>query len=203
MPRRRAHNRAAPKKPLLKKSKQTIFPMLQLPREIRDIIYSYTIADGTLDILTTNKRIHEEASPLVSKYGVLRVNLGFRSPVQWSQLGSAPVSSIRHLELRLNLTAAAPPCRYDLLSGFFDKQIKRGSCVVIIEFGEVERHLQYMETEYHSFDPLARLAGFQTTDFQVLAELKVGGFCCIAMMATESYFGEILPYKFRAYVRYK
>ena len=193
---------ATPHNPLLKMSKRTVIPILQFPREIRDMIYSYTIADGTLEILRTNKRVHEEASPLVSKSGVLRVNLGFRNALQWSQLGTASVASIKHLELRLNLTKGAPRCRFELLSGFFDRQIKRGSCLVILDFGDLEGQLQYMEKEYHSFDPLARLAGFQSIDFQVPTKFMVGQDRWVAMMATESYFKEILPYKFRLYQRY-
>ena len=172
-------------------SKKNLFPLLQLPRELRDEIYRRSIAAGNLSILSLSKFVNAEASELVSKYAVLRVNLGFVNRTNWSQLGSASVATVRHLDLRLNTSPhGALPFNIDVISGFFDKQIIRESCIVMTNYGKegsapgLDRSILYQQ--------LTRLNGFKKLVFKIVLErYEAAEFRGIL---TEEKFHELFPY---------
>ena len=177
--------------PLNRTPRKTIFPLLQLPRELRDEIYRRSIAAGYLIILSLSKLVNEEASELLSKHAILRVNLGFVNRTNWSQLGSASVATVRHLDLRLNTSPhGALPFNIDVISGFFDKQILRESCVVTTDYGK-EGSAPNLD---HSilYQQLARLTGFQKLVFKIVLErYEAAEFKGIL---TEEDFREVFPY---------
>ena len=155
--------------PLHLTSKKNLSPLLQLPRELRDEIYRRSIAAGNLSILSLSKFVNAEASELLSKHAVLRVNLGFVNRTNWSQLGSASVATVRHLDLRLNTSPhGALPFNIDVISGFFDKQIIRESCIVMTNYGK-EGSAPNLD---HSilYQQLARLHGFKKLVFKIVLE---------------------------------
>ncbi len=122
------------KNPSSPPSKQNISPFLRLPRELRDLIYCDALAAGSLGILTVSKVVHQEASELVSKHAVLRINLGFANRTNWSQLGSGSVASVQHLDLRINAGPEHSDFYTDVISGLTGNLIIRKSCIICLNY---------------------------------------------------------------------
>ena len=99
---------------------QNIFPLLHLPRELRDTIYRHSISSGDLEILRINRLVNEEASELLPKYAALRVNLGFQDRTNWVRFGSASLPSIQHVEFLLHTSSYAIPFGLEPLADFSD-----------------------------------------------------------------------------------
>ena len=179
---------------LLQRSSQNDFPLLRMPRELRDKIYQHSIAAGNLEILRTSKLVNEEASELLSKHAVFRVILGFVDRVNWADLGSVPLSSVQHVELRLSTGPGALPFNLDVVSGFAGNQITRESCIVILNYGKegsapynIKRHRLYLQ--------LARLNGFKSLIIKIVIERYDAAE--FEGLFTEEQLREIFPYESR------
>lgn len=145
------------------------FLISDLPRELRDIIYSKSIASGNLTVLRLNKRVQEEASELFPKHTVLRVDLGFVDRTNWVNLDSVPVASVQHVEFRLSTGPGARLINDDVIATFAGNQITRESCEVTLNYGKegsvpfhVHRHILYIQ--------LARLTGFKVLTIKIVVE---------------------------------
>lgn len=103
---------------LLKSSNQEIFPLLQLPPELRLLIYKPLIAAGDLNIMRTSKLVHKEAADLMKMNGILRMNLGYTDrissadfPLKWSlsltsTLTAHATDTIQHVEYHFNVDSS-------------------------------------------------------------------------------------------------
>ena len=154
-------------------AKQPIFPLPLLPRELRDEIYIHSISAGDLAILRLNKRTYTEASSLISKHGVLRINRGFADSdddrTVWSNRDSSQASLVQNLDLRLNATAAITdilPIHLENISRLFDPKIPRGLCRVtlICDSGAASYHAHIFRLCVH----LRIFGQFEKVDFYVL-----------------------------------
>lgn len=135
--------------------------MLQLPRELRNIIYQYSIAAGNLAILRTNKIVNEEASQLLPKHAVLRVNLGFPDRKNWGHLVSKSLHFVQRAELRLKTGQGATEFDIDVIRGLLDNQIPRESCVVTVYCG-IEGSAPYSPHHTGLYLQVARLTSFKS-----------------------------------------
>ncbi|KAL9133368.1 MAG: hypothetical protein Q9175_005451 [Cornicularia normoerica] len=181
-------------------SKRNVFPLLQLPRELRDGIYRHSITAGNLGILRISKTVNEEASQLLSKHAVLRVNAGFVDRTNWSDLGPGAEVSIQRVEFRLNESSDALPYDYDIITRFAHRQVVRESCIVTINYGKdgsapyhIERSLLFLS--------LGTLTGFKSVVVRVVVERhdasEFEGFL------TEEKFRDIFPYDSRLVSHHK
>lgn len=178
----------------LQPSKRNIFPLLQLPRELRDQIYRHSILTGDISILEISKQVNKEASQLLSKHAVLRINLGFPDRTNWSKLGSASMAAVQRMDLRIKASEDAVPFDNDVISHLLDKQVIRESCVVTLHYGKevTVPDLVYCSGLYRM---LARLSGFKNLVFKIVTERYEaaefqGSF-------TEKRFHELFPYDLR------
>ena len=142
---------------------------LQLPRELRDLIYRDSIAAGNVAIFRLNKLTNEEASQLLSKHAILRINLGFINRTNWLELRSKSATSvIQHVHLRIKASSAALPFDITVISSLLDKQAIRESCTVTLNYGKEGgpshsiRHTLYAQ--------LTRLGGFKKLVFKIAIE---------------------------------
>ena len=154
---------------LLQRSSQKNFPLLQLPRELRDKIYQHAIMAGNLEILRISKLVGEEASELLSKHAVLRVNLGFVDGADWGDLDPELLSSVQRVELRLSTGPGAFPFDLDVIAGFTGNQVTRESCVVILNYGK-EGSAPYNVGRHRLYLQLARLNGFKSLVIKIVIE---------------------------------
>ncbi|KAL9133371.1 MAG: hypothetical protein Q9175_005454 [Cornicularia normoerica] len=74
----------------------------KLPRELRNLIYGYAIADGSTAILRASKQTHKEASKFIFQNGIYRLVLGFGAHVINPPLSQSLARNIRNLNLRVN-----------------------------------------------------------------------------------------------------
>ena len=175
-------------------SKRNVFPLLQLPRELRDGIYRHSITAGNLGILRISKTVNEEASQLLSKYAVLRVNAGFVDRTNWSDLGPGAEVSIQRVEFRLNESPDALPYDYDVIARFANRQVVRESCIVTINYGKdgsapyhIERSLLFLS--------LGALTGFKSVVVRMVVERHEASE--FEGLLTEEKFRDIFPYDLR------
>lgn len=180
--------------PSFQPSDRTVFSFLRLPRELRDAIYRHSIVDGNLGILKTSKVVNKEASELLSKYGVLRVNLGFTSRTNWVHLELKPKSSIQHVELSLSTGPGAQPIDSDLLLGFGGKDIIRESCLVTVNYGK-EGSAPYNVDRDWVYQNLQHLNGFKKVVIKIVIEKHE--FAEFEGFLTKERFAEIFPYESR------
>ena len=152
-------------------SKRRIFPLLQLPRELRDMIYLHSISAGNMEILRLNKFVHEEASEFITKHGVLRINLGVHSRTNWAALSSRPC--IQHLEFRIDTRLCNSLSRMAALEEFAYSQIARDECLIIFNYGKEEVASPYSFDSLGVFLVLQCLFGFNTVIFKFVVNLVV------------------------------
>ena len=149
----------------LQSSKQSPFPLLKLPRELRDSIYHYAIAAGYLCVLRISKFVNTEASQLLSKDGVFRGNLDAFDGTDWSRMISGSIAFIQHLDLDLFPTNMCPST-IDIITSSTGCRIIRKSCVVTLNYphkafapGNIKAHILYRE--------LRGLTGFKSLVFKL------------------------------------
>lgn len=187
-------------------SERNIFPFLELPRELRDQIYRHSILTGNIAILGINKQVHEEASQLLSKHAVLRINLGFSDRTNWSKLSPASLAAMQRIDLRLKVSGDTIQLDEDVLLSLLDKKIIRESCVVTLNYGKEVEVPDYVHSSV-LYRMLARLSGFKNLVFKIETErYEVAEF----PRMTEERFQKLFPYDLRllkdhreAYVRVK
>ena len=149
---------------------QNTFPFLYLPRELRDTIYGHSISAGNLEILRINRLVNAEASELLPKHAVLRVNLGFQGRTNWIQSGSGSLPSIQHVEFRLHTSSYAIPFGLEALADFSDHQTIRDSCLVTLNYGHEGTAAPHSIRYQALFNQLARLRGFRTLVVRIMVE---------------------------------
>lgn len=184
---------------LFQPSKRDIFPWLHLPRELRDTIYRHSITAGNLAILRISKLVTEEASQLLSKHAVLRLNLAPFDPTGWVHGGNrarfAPaVGSVQRVEFRLDANSGAFPFNVDVISGFAGDGATRESCVVTVDYGK-EASPPYNIDRDRLYLLLAGLTGFKSLVFKIV----VGRYQASEFegLLTEEQFQDVFPYESR------
>lgn len=182
------------KSSLLQPRKQNVFPLLRLPRELRDTIYRHAIAAGNTEVLRVSKLVKEEASEHLSKHGILRVNLGYVDRTNWVHLGSQPKISFQHVELRLSTGPGVPPFNSAVLSGLGGNEVIRKSCVVILNYGK-EGSAPYSINRHWLYLHLQRLNGFKSLVVKIIIERYK--FAEFEGLLTEEAFLRIFPYESR------
>lgn len=137
----------------LRLSNPTSFPLLQLPLELRLLIYEPLIAAGDLNIMRTNKVVHKEATKVMKKNAILRMIFGYAN-----RTSSASFPLTGSLNLRGSLTLHATPIiqqvefhfRMDdvgdrpyyffdvyanLINSFGGRDVVRQSCTIFLNLG--------------------------------------------------------------------
>ena len=149
------------------------FPFLNLPPEVREMIYKPLIQIGNLDILQVSKLVHKEALPYLSKHATLRISLGGRKhrriiiPQMTGIFSSGTMTlfapaRIQNLAIHLDIIARATPnIDTQLLRLFSGNDIPRKTCTITVKFGTLGpiRHL-LVRNEF--YDVVATLTGFET-----------------------------------------
>lgn len=152
------------------------FHLLGLPPELRLMIYRPLIRIGDLSILEVSKLVSQEAVPLLSKHGVLRVNVGRRyqtlvkidPPFDLTAgvtLSGRPtliaLDYIQHVNFRIDMVNwVGPDVDLRFINYFEGNKITRESCVITIsvnEFAEVPPLLDINKT----YCVIAALTGFK------------------------------------------
>lgn len=179
------------RKKLVQLSKQKMFPLLRLPRELRDIIYRDAIAAGNLEILRTNKAVHGEASELLSQHAVFRMSFGFTTskPVD---LPRGAEGSIQRVECQLNMCSSAFYYDHDIITRFAGKDVIRESCVVTLDYGKDAMAAPASYRYIKLFSQLARLSGFK--DLVVVIPLERSDFGEFESFLIEDQFDGNFPY---------
>ena len=174
----------------LESSNQVNFPLLQLPPELRLLIYKPLIAAGDLNIMRANKLVHKEATDLLRKNGVLRMNLGYKDrissddfPLTWSlmltgTLTAHATDTIQHIEYHFNVDSnvflvwSRQFEKYtDLIKLFAGRDTVRQSCRIIWHIG---RHGWVPDRSCFVREPvlqaITNLTGFKTLVFRIINE---------------------------------
>ena len=189
-----------------KNSRQNI-SFLQLPRELRDPIYRHSIVDGSFAILRLNKLINMEASQSLSEHAVYRINLGFLDRTNWSDFGSTFVTPvIQHVDLRIKAGSVCHPSDMTVLSGLWDKNVIRESCVIAIDCGKDPS--APCCSAFHSaiYRNLARLSNFKRLVVKIVTEQYEavefeGVFTADKFRKVFHYDTNLLNYHIKAYER--
>lgn len=175
-------------------SKKVPVSFLGLPRELRDMIYRHSIAAGNTEILRTNKLVSEEATQLLSKNAIFRVNLGFPDREPPTNLASGPITSAQHVEFRLDTSSAALPFDIDLIASFAGTHTTRESCLVNLNYGK-EGSATYQIEHDALFVMLEVLTGFKSLTIKIVIErYEASEF---KGLLTEEQFRETFPYESR------
>ena len=158
--------------PPTKCSMRTTFALLNLPPELRIIVYEFLIQAGDLSILSVSKLISREAITLLSKVAILRINLSRPVIDQISLPLSDKVTPsgfftllapdhIQHLDLRLNMVKDwKPPVDANFILLFSGNTIARKSCNITIECGLFQLCGELLES-YKPYKMIATLSGFE------------------------------------------
>lgn len=111
--------------------------LIKLPQELRDIIYSHAMANGTTALLLASTQTYKEASKLLFSKGVYRLVLGFGDRIINPPLSKTLAGKIQNLSIRAN-------CRSFIIHGidehlptihlFDGSNVERKNCAVIFEW---------------------------------------------------------------------
>ena len=174
----------------------TNFPLLQLPPELRLLVYGPLIAAGDLSIMRTSKLIHDEAVNLLKTHAVLRMFLRYADRTSFALVpltasvslqGSLTIYAspvIQRIELHLNQVTnsfttfgCSPYMRSvgrfeayaDLIKSFGGRYVARQSCIVHLELGSwdsVPGELEFSREK--AWKAIADLTGFKTLALKIL-----------------------------------
>ena len=171
----------------------TNFPLLQLPPELRLLVYGPLIAAGDLSIMRTSKFIHDEAVNLLKTHAVLRMFLRYADrtssalvPLKASvslkgslTIYASPV--IQRIELHFNQVtrsfAMGPHMsssfRYDayadLIKSFGGRDVARQSCIIHLELGLYNSvPSEWNFSREKAWIAIANLTGFKTLALKIL-----------------------------------
>ena len=128
------------------------FPLLNLPPELRLLIYEPLIATGDLSVMRTNKLVYEEVAKVMKKNGVLRMNFGYTDR---TSLASFPITgsldligaltiqatpTIQQVEMRFHMGAvhrnySSFDVYANLIKSFGGRCIARRSCTIFLDLG--------------------------------------------------------------------
>ena len=171
-------------------SNQANSTLLRLPPELRLMIYKPLIAAGDLKILRTSKLVHKEATDLLKKNGILRMNLGYTDrissanfPLTWSlsptsTLTAHATDAIQHVEYHFNVNSnvfLVWSRQFDpytnLIKLFGGRDIVRQSCSIFLHIGRhgwVPDRSCFMRE--HVLRAITNLTGFKTLVFRIINE---------------------------------
>ena len=173
---------------------------LDLPRELRDMIYRHSITAGNLEILRTSKLVSEEAIQLLSKNAIFRVNLGFPDREPPTNLALAPTTSAQHVEFRLDTSSAALPFNLSFISLFAGTLTPRESCLVTLNYGKEGSATHHIERDA-LFVILEGLIGFKSLVIKIVIErYEASEF---EGLLTEEQFRETFPYESRLLLHHR
>ena len=171
----------------------TNFPLLQLPPELRLLVYGSLIAAGALSFMRTSKLVHDEAVNSLKAHAVLRMLLRYAD-----RTSSALVPLIASVNLKGSLTIHASPViqrielhlnqvttsfatgprksssfRFDvyadLIKSFCGRDVARQSCIINLELGLYDS----VPTEWNfsrakAWQAIADLTGFKTLALRII-----------------------------------
>ncbi|KAM0797663.1 hypothetical protein BDR22DRAFT_915074 [Usnea florida] len=171
----------------------TDFPLLQLPPELRLLVYGPLIAAGDLSIMRTNKLIHDEAVNLLKTHAVLRMFLRYPDRTSSALVpltatvsleGSLTVYAspvIQRIELHLN-QVTSPFTTFDaymkslfrfdayvdLIKSFGGRDVARQSCIIYLELGTTDATPgKWSFSQEKSWKAIANLTGFKTLALKI------------------------------------
>ena len=116
--------------------------LAQFPREIRNIIYKYMVAQGSLAIMRTSLTLQEEVLQMdFYEHGFYRLNLNFlnaatEEPKTCCRPSPSTVNKIRNVAIRVNTglnPATSPddaPPEIDILDKFIGNMVPRKTCTL-------------------------------------------------------------------------
>ncbi|CAF9926330.1 MAG: hypothetical protein ALECFALPRED_003419 [Alectoria fallacina] len=169
-------------------SGRTAFPLLQLPPELRLLIYEPLIAAGALSIMRTNKLIHEEVAKVLKKNAVLRMNFGYAgrtSSASFPLTGSIDLtgalvihatSLIQHVEVHFKMDAADGRSRHfdvynNLIKSFGGRDVVRKSCTIFLDLGLFDCvPYERISTPQMVWQAITNLTGFKTLALKIRRE---------------------------------
>ena len=150
--------------------------LLKLPREVRDLIYSYAIVNGTTALIRASKQTKEEAGKLIFQKGIYRLSLGFNEDDQNPRLSRTLAKKIQNLQVRVNssdLFIRGLEQHLPKLQKFDGLATARQGCVVMIVCDPFENNMEA---------------------YQVLHEIKnLTGFKLVVMELDLQWYGEPWP----------
>ncbi|CAD6582485.1 MAG: hypothetical protein ASARMPREDX12_000954 [Alectoria sarmentosa] len=175
-------------------SKKVPVSLLDLPRELRDMIHRHSITAGNLEILRTCKLVSEEATQLLSKNAILRVNLGFPDRQPPTNLALVSTTSAQHVEFRLDTSSGALPFDINLIALFAGTHTTRESCLVNLNYGKEGAPTYHLEHDA-LFAILGVLTGFKSLVIKIVIErYEASEF---EGLLTKEQFRETFPYESR------
>ncbi len=147
------------------------FPLLELPPELRLLIYEPLIEAGDLSISRVSKLVSQEALSLLSRVAILRLDLGrprrnSMNPSMTASITSSgfltPIAPdyIQNVDFRLNMTSCYGP-RVDprLIYCFSGNTITRKSCCITIFVGTVAA--KPYRSDYETYNAIGALTSFK------------------------------------------
>ena len=171
------------------------FPLLQLPPELRLLVYGPLVAAGDLSIMRTSKLIHDEVVNLLKTHAVLRMFLRYPDRTSSALVpltatvsleGSLTVYAspvIQRIELHLNqvtgpfttLERAAYmksifrfDAYADLIKSFGGRDVARQSCIIYLELGSTDATPgKWSFSQEKSWKAIANLTGFKTLALKI------------------------------------
>ena len=145
---------------------------LELPPELRLIIYEPLLKLGDLNILRVSKLVTQEATPLLSKHAVFRVNVGHRNitsvkldlTASITMLGHSTLIApdyIQHVTFRIDMVRFRGwGIDLKFVNYFGGKKIARKSCAITI-FVDDWAHLPHSVERDKTYRAIANLTGFE------------------------------------------
>ena len=171
------------------------FPLLQLPPELRLLVYAPLITAGDLSIMRISKLVHDEAVNLLKTHAVLRLFLRYAHRMS-SALAFVPLvvgvnlkqsltvyalPVIQRIELHLNQVTTSiatgprteyPFRRFDVYAGvlksFGGRDVTRHSCIIHLELGLYDCIPSEEDfSREQAWNAIAHLTGFKTLAFTI------------------------------------
>ena len=176
-------------------SKNAPMSFLDLPRELRDMIYRNSIAAGHLGLLGTSKIVTEEACQFLLTHAILRVNMGPVNPTDLAILTPRALATAQYVQLYIDRSSGVP---FDIraipkLSG--GKHTIRKSCLVTINYGKEGSATGNIQYESLYIKLYYQLACFKRVVIKIVIEkYKPSEF---EGLLTEEKFMQIFPYSTR------
>ena len=132
----------------------------KLPRELRDQIYGYAIANGTTVIARASKQTKAEVSKVIFDAGIYRLSLGFNEDDLNPRLSRTLAKKIQNLKIRVNsrgpwIRGLAP--HMPKLHKFDGPAVRRRECIVMIECDPFAGNLE----AWQIIGALTDLVGFE------------------------------------------
>ena len=154
------------------------FTFLHLPRELRDIVYTYLVQAGHLSILRVSKLLSQEAGSIMHRvathridlgsWNLSRVNISLANFMRLHRLKLAAPYWIQNLDIRFDFVRReGMQVDWRIIRSFSGDQIIRTSCNVIILF-EVLGSLFGGSEKDAVYKMIASLTGFTTLTLKLV-----------------------------------